>query len=74
MKQPMADIAAAALDQELRTPASQIPDTHPLDVAEGPVAADVWIDGDLDTRDKARADRIPEELDITRGRRSRSAR
>ncbi|MGW0828050.1 hypothetical protein [Streptomyces sp. NPDC002845] len=47
MKKPMADIAAAALGQEPHTPGGEIPDTRPLDLAEGPVAADVWTDGDL---------------------------
>ena len=47
MKKPMADIAVAALDQGLHTPGDAIPDTHPLDLADGPVAADFWIDGDL---------------------------
>ncbi|MGW2353686.1 hypothetical protein [Actinacidiphila glaucinigra] len=47
MKKPMADIAAAALDQERNAPGSEIPDTYPLDLEEGPAVADVWIDGDL---------------------------
>ncbi|MGW3950931.1 hypothetical protein ACWEKM_08200 [Streptomyces sp. NPDC004752] len=47
MKKPMADIAAAALDQGPRTPGGELPDTHLPDLGEGPVAVDVWIDGDL---------------------------
>lgn len=47
MKKRMTDIAAAALDRESHTPGGGIPGGPPLDLAEGPVAGDVWVDGDL---------------------------